>query len=213
MKKIITLLLLIIFAGMFPVIAIGQVISDEEVIELLNGNPIIADFVTMSQIQEEIATINPHSGVSIQILQNGNRNSAIIEQIGTSLNTYLSQDGSFNESNIKSEGNNIHTQIKQKGDGNVINSYIENYGVNLRSATLLQNGNQNMIDLSLKGDGFGNNLVEQKLKINQYGNKHELEVVRNPFSTPIEINQYAGAGGEGMKVEISTSTFNFPMKK
>lgn len=211
MNKLIALFLLIVFVGMFP--AIGQVISDEEVIELLNGDPIIKDFVVMSQIQEDIATINPQSGLSVQILQNGNRNSGIIEQIGSGLNTYLLQDGSFNESNLWSEGNNIHTQIKQNGDGNIINSYIENDGVDLRSATLLQKGNQNRIDLSLIGNGFDNNPVAQTVIINQFGSQHEVKAFMEPFSAPVEITQYPGIGGEGMKVNISTSTFNFPMKK
>ena len=105
------------------------------------------------------------------------------------------------------------TSVKQNGERNLVNSFIENYGVSLRSAMLLQEGNQNRIDLSLKGDGFSNNRTEQTVIINQYGNQNEVQAFMEPFSAPIEINQYPGFRGEGMKVNISTSTFNFPMKR
>ena len=78
---------------------------------------------------------------------------------------------------------------------------------------LLQVGNQNRIDLSLKGNGFGNNPEDQSMIVSQFGNQHEVTAFIEPFSAPVEIIQYSGIGGEGMKVNISTSAFNFPMKK
>lgn len=224
MRKNIALFLLIIIVGMFPAIAIGQVIPDEEVIELINGHILQLDQLTNSNLSLIRQVGNENSAISIQeqegivlnlVMMNhdGVGNAGYIEHAGSDLKTYLHQHGLNNEANLWSVGTNILTSVKQDGQGNVIKSYIENYGVNLRSAALLQDGNQNTIDLSLKGNGFGNNLLEQIVIINQYGNQHEVTAFIEPFSTPVEIKQYSGTGGEGMKVNISTSTFNFPMKK
>ncbi len=222
MKKMIALFSIIIFVGMYP--AIGQVISEEEVIELLNGHVLNLDNQSSSNLSFIRQVGDKNTAVSIQgqegvvsnlvmMNQDGIENKSYIEQNGAEIKTYLWQYNSANEANLWSLGQNIQTSVKQNGEGNIVNSYIENYGVNLRSATLFQEGNQNRIDLSLKGNGFGNNLVEQTVIINQFGNQHEVQAFMEPFSAPIEINQYPGIGGEGMKVNVSTSTFNFPMKK
>ena len=222
MKKMIALFSIIIFVGMYP--AIGQVISEEEVIELLNGHVLNLDNQSSSNLSFIRQVGDKNTAVSIQgqegvvsnlvmMNQDGIENKSYIEQNGSEIKTYLWQYNSANEANLWSLGQNIQTSVKQNGEGNIVNSYIENYGVNLRSATLFQEGNQNRIDLSLKGNGFGNNLVEQTVIINQFGNQHEVQAFMEPFSAPIEINQYPGIGGEGMKVNVSTSTFNFPMKK
>lgn len=222
MKKIIALFSIIIFVGMYP--AFGQVISEEEVIELLNGHVLHLDNQASSNISFIRQVGDKNTAVSIQgqegvvsnlvmMNQDGIENKSYIEQTGSEIKTYLWQYNSANDANLWSLGQNIQTSVKQNGEGNIVNSFIENYGVNLRSATLLQEGNQNRIDLSLKGNGFGNNQVEQTVIINQFGNQHEVQAFMEPFSAPIEINQYSGIGGEGMKVNVSTSTFNFPMKK
>jgi hypothetical protein len=222
MKKLIVLLSLIVFGRMFP--AIGQVISDEEVIELLNGHVLQMDNLPNSNLSFIRQVGDENTAISIQkqegmvsnlvmVNQDGMGNTGYIEQTGSELETWLWQYNFTNEANLWSVGKKILTSVKQDGEGNLINSYIENDGVNLRSATLLQEGNQNRIDLSLKGDGFSNNPIEQTVIINQYGNRHEVKAFMEPFSEPIEINQYPGTGGEGMKVDISTSTYNFPMKK
>lgn len=225
MKKIIVLFLLTIFVGMFPTVAIGQVISDEEVVEILNGHALQLNNLAnnnLSFIQqvgnENTATfIQKYEGIVpnlvTMMIQNGIRNVGYIEQTGSELKTDLRQYNSNNEANLWSVGQNIHTLVKQDGDGNIINSYIENDGINLRSASLLQEGNDNRIDLSLKGDGFGNNPIEQTVIINQFGNHHEVIAIMRPFSVPLEIKQTPGTNGEGMKIDVSTSTFNFPMKR
>ncbi len=222
MKKFIVLISLIIFAGMLPII--GQVISDEEVVELLNGHVLQLDtppnnnlsFVRQVGDKNTATSIQGQEGVLsnlVMINQDGIGNSSYIEQTGSELKTYLWQYNTDNEANLWLRGKNILTSVKQQGEGNIINSYIENEGGNQRSATLLQRGNQNRIDLSLIGKEFENNPIEQTAIINQYGNQHEVKAFIEPFTAPLEINQYSGIGGEGMKVEISTSTFNFPMKK
>lgn len=221
MKKVFVLFSLIVFVGMFP--AIGQIVSDEEVVELLNGHVLQLDNDFNSSLSFIRQIGNENNATSIQkkegivsnltmISQDGIGNAGYIGQIGSELKTYLWQYNLSNEANLWSVGGNIMTSVIQDGEENIINSYIENYGVNLRSATLIQNGNHNRIDLSLNGNGFINNLVEQTVTINQYGNQHEVKAFMEPFSVPVEINQYSGARGEGMKVDISTSTFNFPMK-
>lgn len=222
MKKIILLFSIVVFAGIHP--ALGQVISDEEVAELINGHVLQLDNINNSNISIIRQIGDENSAVSIQeqegiipnlvmMNQEGSGNEGYIEQTGTELKTYLWQYDLNNEANLWSVGKNILTSVKQDGDGNIVNSYIENDGVILRSARLLQEGNQNRIDISLMGNGLGNNLVEQTAIINQYGNQHEVIALIEPFSAPFEINQYPGMGGEGMKVNISTSAFNFPMKK
>lgn len=222
MKKFIVLISLIIFAGMLPII--GQDISEEEVIELINGHVLELDNLTNSNLSFIRQIGNKNTARSIQekegvvynlvmINQDGIENTGYIEQTGSELKTYLWQYNLDNEANLWSIGKNILTSVKQQGEGNIINSYIENDGGNQRSATLLQRGNQNRIDLSLIGNEFENNPIEQTAIINQYGNQHEVKAFIEPFTAPLEINQYSGMGGEGMKVEVSTSTFNFPMKK
>jgi hypothetical protein len=213
MRKLLATTLL--FAGSLLAVS-GQVISEAEMNELLKSqnikleNPIIRDFVIMSQIQEDIAPVNPHSGLSVQILQNGNRNSGIIEQVGYGLDTYLSQDGSFNEANLMSEGNNILTEVKQEGDGNIIDSYIKNYHLESRTARLLQVGNDNNITLNLREADVPESIEAQEIKITQHGNEHKATVTGVDFNSPITINQTAGYGGMGMQIEINTSYFFFP---
>lgn len=224
MKKFIVLISLIIFVGMVPAIVVGQVISEEEIIELINGHVLQLDNLPNSNLSFIRQVGEENSATSIQekeglvanlvmISQEGISNASYIEQTGSELTTYLWQYNIANEANLWSIGKNILTTVKQTGDGNIINSYIENDGINLRSASLLQEGNDNRIDLSLKGDGFGNNPIEQTVIINQFGNHHEVIAIMRPFSVPLEIKQTSGTNGEGMKIDVSTSTFNFPMKR
>ena len=146
-------------------------------------------------------------------LQDGIKNSAFITQTGSGLDTQLEQYKSNNLANLYSVGENIRVRARQNGDGNHISSYIENDGGSLRSAVLLQEGNYNKINLSLKGNGFADPSMEQRVAISQFGNAHELNVSRDPFSVPLNITQTAGSGGEGMKVDITNSDFYFPMKQ
>lgn len=224
MRQIILLFSLIIIVGMFPAIVVGQDISEEEIVELINGHVLELNNLTNSNLSfiRQIGNKNTASSIQekegvvsnlVMINQDGIENTGYIEQTGSELKTFLWQNNLTNEANLWSVGKNILTSVKQNGEGNVINSYIENYGVSSRSATFLQDGNRNRIDISLIGIGFENNLAEQTVIINQFGNQHEVKAHMEPLSSPIEINQYPGIGGEGMKVNISNSAFNFPMKK
>ena len=213
---------LVFLGSLFAVSA--QVITKQELNELLNSrdiqmdNPIIQNLTVIRQVQDEnqINSIQEQQGSAsnhVLVNQNGTGNRGYIEQTGSGLETYLWQYNANNEANLWSVGENIHTSVKQDGEGNVINSYIENTGLVLRSAALVQEGNDNRIDLSLKGDGFGANAAEQTVVINQKGNQHEVKAFMEPFSAPLEINQTPGVNGEGMKIDVSTSTFSFPMKR
>ena len=215
MKKIIVLVLLIVFAGALPII--GQIVSEEEVVELLNGHILQLDNKTNKNLSFVRQVGSKNSAVSIQeqegivsnlvmINQDGIANTGYIEHSGSELTTHLWQYNIGNEANLWLVGKNILTSVKQNGERNVVNSYIENDGVNKRSATFLQEGNQNRIDFSL----IGSHPMEQVAIINQYGNQHQVEAHMEPSSDPLIINQH---GAEGMKVNVSTSAFNFPMKK
>ena len=144
--------------------------------------------------------------------QHGFQNKGSITQTGSALETSLEQINSNNQANLYSVGEKIKLKVTQDGDGNQIKSYIENDGGSLRSAELLQDGSYNKIYLSLKGNGFTDASLDQRVVITQTGNFHDLNVHREPFSTPIEITQTSPPGVEGMKVNISTSAFYFPMK-
>ena len=215
MNKMIKLICLLILIGIFP--THGQVVSDEEIIELVNGHVLQLDYLSSNNISFIRQVGEENNAIAIQekdgltsnvsmINQDGIGNTGYIEQTGSELKTYLWQYNITNEANLWSAGANIETSVKQDGERNVINSYIQNDGVNKRSAKFLQEGNQNKIDFSL----LGSHPMEQVAIINQYGNQHEVEAHMEPTSAPIIINQH---GGEGMKVNVSTSTFNFPMKR
>jgi hypothetical protein len=222
MRKLIAYTLLLIFGGIFT--ARGQVITDKEVSEQLDEYFLQMDkmnnknlsFIHQVGSENEISAIQEQEGIITNIVtikQDGTGNAGYMEQTGSELETHLWQYGLSNEANLWSVGNNINTNVKQDGEWNIINSYIENDGLNTRSAMLLQEGNGNKINLALLGDGFGSSNIAQEVIINQFGNEHEVKAFVEPFSSPVEINQYPGPGGEGMKIDISTSDFNFPMKK
>ena len=215
MKKFIVLVLLIVFAGALPII--GQVVSEEEVVELLNGHILQLDNQTNKNLSFVRQVGSKNSAVSIQeqggivsnlvmMNQDGIANAGYIEHSGSELTTHLWQYNIGNEANLWLVGKNILTSVKQDGERNVVNSYIENDGVNKRSATFLQEGNYNRIDFSLRAS----HPMEQVAIINQYGNQHQVEAHMEPSSAPVTIDQY---GAEGMKVNVSTSAFNFPMKR
>lgn len=215
MKKFIVLVLLIVFARAIPII--GQVVSEEEVVELLNGHILQLDNQTNKNLSFVRQVGSKNSAVSIQeqggivpnlvmVNQDGIANTGYIEHSGSELTTHLWQYNIGNEANLWLVGKNILTSVKQDGERNVVNSYIENDGVNKRSATFLQEGNYNRIDFSLRAS----HPMEQVAIINQYGNQHQVEAHMEPSSAPVTIDQY---GAEGMKVNVSTSAFNFPMKR
>ena len=217
MKKFIVMFSLTVFAALLPTMTMGQVTSEHEVIELLNGHILQLYNLSNNNLSFVRQIGNKNTAVSIQeqegiasnlvmINQDGIGNAAYTEHSGSELKTYLWQYNLTNEANLWSMGKSILTSVKQDGEENIVNSYIENDGANKRSLTFLQEGNQNRIDFSL----IGSHPMEQVVIINQYGNHHEVKAHLEPSNAALEINQY---GRDGMKVDVSTSTFYFPMKR
>jgi len=194
-------------------------VTEEELNEMMNSreiqleNPIVSNFLSIRQIEQNMDFTFPGLGNKVIINQNGTNNNGFINQTGSGIETYLSQTGSSNEANLLSDGNNISVSAKQDGDGNIINTYIKNLDLQSRSALLLQNGNNNRIDLELFGDGVPTGVLSQEVKITQQGNNHVLEASGEDAFAPFEVTQNSGVGGEGMQISISNSYFNFPMKK
>src|SRR5690554_6001390 len=207
----------------FVFILSGQEINEPDWDELLNSpvirvdNPAINNLTSINQFQDNNDVYVHQEQLGSQfnaavIGQNGIQNRGSVHQEGSDLISQLEQNQSYNDANIISKGENIHVRARQNGNYNKINSYIENDGSSRRSADLLQAGDGNHINLDLRGDGFGSSTEEQWVKITQQGNGHEAIAIKNPFSASFEIEQMPGAGGAGMKVEVSTSDFYFPMK-
>lgn len=206
--------------GIFIALALNaqQIISDEEMHDLLNSeviqvdNPIISNFSLIRQIDRDntfTAIQNQQGSLQNNILvnQNGTGNSGYIEQAGSGLETKLWQYKSSNEANLWSEGENVKVEVKQDGNDNSINSFIENYFLVSRSAFLLQQGNNNRIELALFGDGIPSVSDAQQVQISQTGNDHSVDAVLEDSFAPISITQTPGVNGEGMQLNISNSTF------
>ena len=221
MKTRIALLFLFLFA--FSGLYAQQVISDEEMQDLLNSseiqieNPIITNFSLIRQVDQAnsfTAIQNRQGNLQNNILvnQNGTDNSGYINQTGSGLETKLWQYKSSNEASLWSEGENIRVEVKQDGDGNSINSFIENYFLVSRSAYLLQQGNNNRIELALFGDAVPSLSDAQQVEISQTGNDNSVDAMLENTFAPISITQTPGVNGKGMQINISNSVFAFPMK-
>jgi hypothetical protein len=164
----------------------------------------------------EAQVIQDHIGTQPNIIfmqQQGSRNYGYINQNGSGHQTGLSQNGNQNEANLWSLGEGVITSVLQNGNENIINSYISQEGITSRTAVLIQEGNRNRIDLSLIGNGFDTPVMDQDVRISQFGNQHEVEAIMENFSSSFEITQHPGINGEGMRVNVSTSQFNFPMTR
>ncbi|TNF44834.1 MAG: hypothetical protein EP311_00515 [Cytophagales bacterium] len=149
---------------------------------------------------------------SLSIIQEGNGNFGYVDQIGSQNQANLRQLGSFNEASLWAIGQNISINSTQEGNGNVINAFLENNGSAGRTADLVQLGNGNRIDIALLGNGFISSGVPTA-EVRQVGNQHTLEAIIDPFTGPISVTQNPGANGAGMSLNISTSLFNFPMRR
>ncbi|GMQ31558.1 hypothetical protein [Algoriphagus confluentis] len=146
------------------------------------------------------------------ITQEGLQNTGYVEQVGSQNQASLRQTGTWNEVSLWAIGQNISINSTQEGRGNVINAYLEYAGVSGRSANLVQLGNGNRIDIALLGNGFVSS-GPQSAEVRQVGNQHTLEAFIDPFSGPISVTQNPGVNGAGMSLSISTSAFNFPLRR
>lgn len=191
---------LIILLTAFSFASVAQVITDEEMDNLLNSqeiqidNPIISNLI-IRQIDDR------NSMVSHQ------NNSGVMQN-----KVFVKQQGNDNTAIVTSLGNNIFTEVTQIGDKNIINSYMENYHLESRTVRLMQEGNNNRIDFSLYGDEVPSGIFNQEVRISQYGDNHTLNYMKENDFNSVEITQTPGIDGAGMTVDVSTSAFSFPMK-
>lgn len=200
-----------------------QVISDEEMQDLLNGslmqkdNPTISNFLVIRQIDmaNDVTALQKQTGNlqnNILVNQDGGSNIGYIEQTGSGLETYLWQLGSKNEANLWSEGENIKVELKQQGSDNLVNGFVNNYHLESRTALLLQKGRNNRIELALFGDGIPKTGDAQMISISQNGIGHSVIALMENVFVPIKITQTPANRGQGMQLNISNSAFAFPMK-
>jgi minor curlin subunit len=159
-------------------------------------------------IQQNTAAFSNH----IISEQRGLENNTFINQTGTSHATGLVQKGDFNDAQINSTGQLTSSVVNQSGDWNNVNLSIENKDDFLKVAQVLQTGNNNLVDLKITGSRFFWESDVKDAIIAQTGNNHSFSAVLDSYKSPIVVNQQAGPNGEGMKVDISTSDFYFPMK-
>ncbi|MCH7410362.1 hypothetical protein MM239_13220 [Belliella sp. DSM 111904] len=143
-----------------------------------------------------------------QINQKGNLNIGFINQQGFKVSSRVSQSGNANVVNINTIGDNISVATFQSGNNNRINTSIENSGLATRYALLEQNGNNNQINLDFLNNPtiLGNSSIET-VRVSQSGNQQGLNLRLDDASSPVEVVQRPGAGGQGMQVNITTSAF------
>lgn len=174
----------------------GQSEGDQELSELLNSqvigmdNLFIRNLSIISQVQNEnyVILFQEQKGTvtnNATVLQDGLNNTGRIHQTGSALETLLWQLSFGNVADLSSTGENITVSVNQEG-------------------------NCNRIDLTLMGDGLMDPFSEQRVEILQVGNAHELKAHMESFNMPLQIEQIAGPGGEGMKIDVSSSAFALP---
>jgi len=212
-KTFLKFVLIIILSWSFHSFTFGQGESQQSNNDgLINLNiiPANADAMRNQAIIQQVGNNNTAevsqqyigNGMNSAILrQSGNNNMGIIQQIGAYLNTTLLQIGNNNNAELSSSGQNISQLVQQTGNRNSINTNFENNGNNLFNATLRQTGNNNNIDITFRGSEL--NLGEQFI-INQTGNRQSFSGDISPISTPIQITQTPGFGGEGMQINVTT---------
>lgn len=219
MIRVFFILSLFIAAGAGTEVAGQETEVDLE--EMINGhvykvNGLIYNNTSVIQQaghENQVTSIQEQQGkqsnfIDVEQLNQGNK--ALVIQKGTGHGTMLIQDGTGNEANIHSEGILTVTKVMQEGNQNVINSTIENRIELPVGARLVQEGNNNIMNFSLENNAYQNQSTPAS--VSQFGNNLEINAAFDSYSTPVTIEQNSGPGGGGMKVNISTSDFNFPMR-
>lgn len=220
-KLIITFLSLIFCIYAYPQEQTQSI--EEQVTELSNfqilgcENQLNTNVAYLNQVGDNnnIVAIQQNTGAvpnQIISIQEGEGNQGYIEQSGPAHLIILRQDGWNNEANLWSEGAKTDTWVSQVGDNNIINSYIDNAGLLPKAALLKQDGSNNVIDFALLGNGCLWNSWPKGAYIKQTGDDLEVTALFDSYQSPVYIEQQSGANG-GMKVNVSNTTFSFPMKK
>jgi len=196
---------------------------EEQVLELVNfhilkeNNILNANLTSVNQAgtNNNMIAIQQNEGTCINqvySLQQGQSNISYIEQTGDAHVTLVNQEGLENKANLWSVGSLTYTQVNQNGSYNTINSYIDNQGLLPKAALLQQEGTNNVIDFALLGNGCLWDSWPKGAYIKQTGNDLEITALFDSYQFPIYIEQQSGVNG-GMSVNVSTTTFSFPMKK
>lgn len=169
-----------------------------------------ANVAMLNQIGDNntIEAIQQNTGVAsnqILSLQLKNNNFGRIEQSGEGHQTILIQNGIGNYADLDSEGSDTYNFVLQNGNNNEVNAILENDNLNTRTAMLIQWGNNNKIDFPVE-------VKAQEVNVFQFGNGHEADITGSVGNySPINVTQFGGSGNRGMKVEITSSYFSFPM--
>jgi len=120
------------------------------------------------------------------ILQDGNLNEAILEQIGVSNISNITQEGSENFTKIQQEGNQNLAEISLIGNNNQYtliqsgngNQVIENYIADNLNISIIQDGNNNVLNSNSTKTFLINNM-----KIVQKGNG--IKMILNSSFLPV----------------------------
>jgi hypothetical protein len=146
---------------------------------------------------------------TLQMSQRGFSNSNFSKQEGIQNQITLTQIGNFNESNLQVFGSNTHIYSLQTGDENQLVAKIENRSETRHYSSFTQQGRGNQIDLTLIGEGAPASMIP-RIEVSQQGQGHVLNGVLDSYHSPISVTQTAGAGGAGMRLNISSSAFGLP---
>jgi len=209
----------LIFLFSISLAAFSQESQSEREEELVSNQIISPDVMLPSNSATVMQVGNRNNAAVFQqgqnlvmLNQNGDNNVGYVDQAGGQNRAILTQLGNSNDAGLWTIGQNITLNANQAGNNNTINAYIENDGIGARIATLNQQGNSNQIDVALLGNEFigsGN----QTFEATQIGNGSSLTALIDPFQSPVSVTQTSGSGGAGMTLNISTTTFNFPMRQ
>ncbi len=193
------------------------VLTPRETVELIKGQVIdfgysvINDMLQIQQIGDnnQITAIQQLNGNAQYILtanQSGTGNIGYINQSGDGHESLLIQNGSINTANLWSVGSQTQNFVQQEGIGNQVNSYIENYNFQSRTATSIQLGDGNKINLQLPDNKAENSLMG--IAVLQTGGGNSADLYLDHFEAPyLKVEQTGGAA-----ISITHSAFNFPTK-
>lgn len=141
-----------------------------------------------------------------QTAQTGDNNVGYTFQAGTNHELILNQNGNNNEANLWSYGLSTQNFVQQEGSNNFVNSYIENTSMDSRSATSIQLGDNNKINLQLPDNSPLSAL--KGIVVLQTGPGNSADIMLNHYGSPfLKVEQTGGAA-----ISITHSAFNFPTR-
>ena len=192
------------------------VLTTSETVELIGGHIISfgsveKDVLEVQQIGNNnqltaIQQLTQNGSYVFQTMQNGNDNVGYTYQSGVGHELILNQNGNNNEANLWSFGSSTQNFVQQEGNNNFVNSYVENTSMVSRTATSIQIGDNNSINLQLPD--YNTNKSLMGILVLQTGTGNTADLFLNQFDAPyLKVEQTGGA-----KFSISHSPFNFPTK-